>query len=320
MVVKQLFQKLPPVTRRDAMIAALLSERGQPSFFAKFCEAKRERRRQTADDAPAPVWELNDKVSGYEFARSHGVPIPRVYGEYARATNIDWTAAPAELVLKLTTGASAQAVWPLVRQGEGYRDLLSGSPDALSPEELVARIETARDGHTTVLMEELLPTPSGFALEVPPDYKLLCFHGVVGMIAVVGRPQRSGKRIASRFLAPDGADLGDALVGILVDPALPTPDHLDELIDVGERLSASIMSPFVRVDMYDTSDGIVFGEITPQPGGNHVLREDVDLHLGELWERAQHRLEQRAISGDLRKPTFGPHERRIPIAPLRTAT
>ncbi|NYF99028.1 ATP-grasp fold amidoligase family protein [Janibacter cremeus] len=318
MVFKQAFQRLPPVARRDAVIEALLVERGQASFFYKLREAKRVRQLQSPQDAPAPVWELNNKASGYDFAHSHGVPIPRVYGQYADTADIDWTAAPAEFVIKMTQGTAAQAVWPLVRERDGYRDLLNGAPDVISPDDLALRIDALHhDEDATILMEELLPAPGNSTLRVPPDYKLLCFHGVVGLITVIGRTQRSGKRLGSRHFATDGTDLGNAVVDTLTNTRLPPPVHLKELIAAGETLSAAIHSPFVRVDMYDTAKGIFFGEITPDPGGNHVMREDVDRYLGSLWESAQHQLEQQAISVDIRKPVYGHHERRFPVVPLR---
>lgn len=322
MVLKQMFHRLPPVTRRDEVIKALLAERDHPSFVYKLRESKRVRQLESPEDPAAPVWELNNKVSAYEFARSHGVPIPQVYGDFARTEDIDWDAAPAEFVIKMTCGTTAQAVWPLVREGDGYRDLLGDPSEVLSRAELVSRVTDAvrYDDQARVLMEELLPGPSDKALRVPPDYKLLCFHGVVGLIAVIGRTQRSGRRLASRYFAPDGTDMGNALVDALVNPRLPAPGHLDDLIGAGETLSAAIQSPFVRVDMYDTDKGIIFGEITPDPGGNHLMREDVDRHLGSLWERAQYQLELQAISVDIRKPSFGPRDRHIPIATPRAVT
>ncbi|QNF93472.1 ATP-grasp fold amidoligase family protein [Janibacter sp. YB324] len=316
MVIKQMFHRLPPVTRRDAVIAALMAERGRPSFFYKLRESKRLRLLDAPEDSPAPVWELNDKAAGYAFARSHGVPIPRVYGQFAGAEEIDWDGVPDRFVVKVTCGTVAQAVWPLAADGDGYRDLLSGAPDVISRADLTARVDDAMraDEPATVLLEEFLPAPDDSPLSVPPDYKLHCFHGAVGMIAVIGRTQRAGRRLASRYFAPDGTDLGNAAADTLIDSRLPSPPHLDDLVAAGRTLSEAIRSPYVRIDMYDTHQGICFGEITPDPGGNHVMRADVDRHLGELWEIAQHRLEQRAIGLGIRGPEYGPHGRDI-VAP-----
>ena len=323
MVLKQVFHRLPPVTRRDAMIEALMAERGRPSFFYKFREAKRLRLLLGPDDVPDPVWELNDKAAAYEFARSHGIPIPRVYGRFERAEEIDWACAPTRFVVKVTRGTVADGVWPLVREGEqGYRDALDATRTLLSRTEITSRVAEALryDPEGEVLVEEFLPGPADTGFEVPPDYKLICFHGTVGLIIVIGRTQRHGKRLGSRFFATDGTDVGDAVTGALLDRQLPPPAHLDDLVAAGETLSGAIHSPYVRVDMYDTPRGICFGEITPSPGGNSVWREDIDIHLGELWEAATHRLEQQAIRTDVRTPVHGPHERRIPTSPVRNGT
>lgn len=43
------------------------------------------------------------------------------------------------------------------------------------------------------------------------------------------------------------------------------PRHLAEMIDIATRLSKDI--ELVRVDLYDTSDKVIFGEMTLTPAG-----------------------------------------------------
>lgn len=322
MVLKQVFHRLPPVTRRDAVIEALKGQRGRPSYYYKFREAQRLRSLLGPDEVPHPVWELNDKIAAYEFARSHGVPIPRVYGRYAHADDIEWDCAPSRFVIKVTRGTVADGVWPLVAEGDHYRDAFDPTRALLARAEITSRVAQALryDPEAEVLLEEFLAAPPGSGYEIPPDYKLVCFHGTVGLIVAIGRTHRHAPQLGSRYFAADGTDLGDAVAGALLDSRLPVPAHLDDLVAAGEILSGAIRSPHVRVDMYDTPQGVCFGELTPAPGGDSVLREDIDIQLGELWEMALHRLEQEAIDTNIRESAPGPHERRIPISPVRTTT
>lgn len=309
MMLKDWFRHLPPVARRDAVIRALSSERGQSSFYYKLREASRVRADNPEVAGKAPVWQLNNKAAAYRFALSHGVPIPQVYGEYVRARDIPWDHGLDEFVLKTVIGTVARGVMPLVREKGGYLDLLSPSPQPLSSEQVVTRLEhLKRDGLASaeVLLEELLRAPPGTGLKVLPDYKVFCFQGAIGMIEVIGRLSRE-KGAVYRFFDPDGTDLGQARADLPIDSRLPSPRHLAELVSAAETLSRAIMTPFVRVDLYEREQGIVFGEITPEPGGASILREDIDVRLGKLWEDAQLRLEDRAVAVGLRDSLFGPH-------------
>lgn len=311
-MLARLVRRLPPVARRDALIAALRRQREQASFGDRLREAKRSRALLADLGVREPIWQVNDKASGYRFALSHGVAIPRVYGEYARASDIAWDSLPGELVLKTITGTASGGVLPLAAVDGGYRDLL-GRATPQTPAQLVARLEAlhARGAASAaVIAEELLRAPAGSGLPVPPDYKLFCFDGVVGLVAVIGRRSRDSSGTVHRYLAADGRDLGDARLGQVISAALPAPRQLAELVAAGERLSAAVQAPFVRIDLYETDEGIVFGELTPEPGGDHVMRPDVDTALGELWEQAQARLERRVIEAGLRAPVFGPGEHR----------
>ena len=56
-------------------------------------------------------------------------------------------------------------------------------------------------------------------------------------------------------------------------------------------LSAAVPLPFVRVDLYGTTKGIVMGEITLLPGGNQHYIPVQDARLGKMWEEAEMRLQ-----------------------------
>ena len=114
----------------------------------------------------------------------------------------------------------------------------------------------------------------------PSDYKFFVFHGRVELIQF-DQNRFSGHKISlyDRDWDPIGAAKG------LWDDAgiTPEPVHLREMIDIAESLAKDF--DFMRIDLFDTSSGIFFGETTPYPGGGLSPFEpkSFDLELGSRW-------------------------------------
>jgi hypothetical protein len=83
------------------------------------------------------------------------------------------------------------------------------------------------------------------------------------------------------------------------------PEKFDELRDAASRLSIAIRAPFSRIDLYRIRDRVVFGEVTPRPGGRQWFGPELDRVLGEAWERAQVRLARDIADGMSPEPAFG---------------
>jgi TupA-like ATPgrasp len=75
---------------------------------------------------------------------------------------------------------------------------------------------------------------------------------------------------------------------------------------VAERVSVVIRAPFSRIDLYDIRGRIVFGEVTPCPGSSGGFGPDLDVMMGEAWERAQVRLWRDIAEGVSREAEWGP--------------
>ena len=134
-----------------------------------------------------------------------------------------------------------------------------------------------------IIVEKLLQNKNG---EIPMDYKLHCFNGIVRMISVdINRGSENHKRNwydtnwkrePYKWSSPKGN-------GKFTDPAdyeVPKPDTLEDMIKMSEILA----NPFayVRVDWYDVDGQLFFGEITYyHDGGNKpILPHEWDLKLG----------------------------------------
>ena len=112
-----------------------------------------------------------------------------------------------------------------------------------------------------------------------------------------------------RYVDRGGADVLDKHPSLVVDQTIPVPTALEELCESASRLSVAIRAPFSRIDMYRIGDRGVFGEVTPRPGGPQWFGQEVDIMLGEAWERALIRLARDVADGMSPDPEFGPERR-----------
>lgn len=128
-----------------------------------------------------------------------------------------------------------------------------------------------------VLAEELLHDADGPTLS---DYKFLCFGGRPEVIMLV-RNDAAGR--TKTMFRPDWTRLPATRAG---EPALtvtpPPPRDLDRMLTLAERLSAPF--DFCRVDLYQTTRGVVFGELTffPQGGLGRFEPPEWELRLGDM--------------------------------------
>jgi hypothetical protein len=128
-----------------------------------------------------------------------------------------------------------------------------------------------------VIVEELLAGPDG---GIPDDYKFFVFHGQCHYVQVdAGRFDRR----TQDFFDPNWNHLELSGGPAWADPAHPRPADLDTMIALAEKLGAK--TDFVRVDLYNLGDRIVFGELTSYPAGGHSPFEPqrFNAEFGSHW-------------------------------------
>lgn len=127
-----------------------------------------------------------------------------------------------------------------------------------------------------IMFEELLTDPQNGG--IPYDYKIYVFHGVPRVINVhidrfgaygVVYFDRNWTHLPGRLNDPEGS------------PAMPAPKNLQLMLELSSKLSEDL--DFIRVDLYDLGDRVVFGELTsfPEAGNQHQI-EKFDAYLGHL--------------------------------------
>jgi hypothetical protein len=225
--------------------------------------------------------------------------LPRVHLVTPDPSDLVGAALPSSYVLKPThgsgvavivsDGAAEAARLPERRYGWVYRHV---RPEHAPIEELVdlARSWLAQlygqgpnrewaYGHVPrqIIVEELLAGADG---GVPDDYKLFVFHGTCRYVQVDrGRFDRR----TQDFFTPDWEHLPLSGGHPWATPGVPRPARLDEMISMAERLGQD--TDFVRVDLYDLPDRVVFGELSSFPaGGDSPFEpESFDLEFGSHW-------------------------------------
>jgi hypothetical protein len=260
-----------------------------PSFLARTENLRRVRNtsRQLHGYAD-PVWAYNDKGSGGALARRLGLVTPAVLAPPGPLAQLEPPAA--RCVIKPVEGSSARGVAALVAtEGGRWLDLLDleagARPWATIQRELEGLVATGRISEE-FLAEELVagPTP----LSLPYDWKLLCVGGeVVLAYGRHGRSRRGPRDARFRYFSPDWEDLGAIHKPRQIDPTIPRPHDPAGLVSAAEAIARALPTPFIRVDLYDTPEGVVFGELTPQPGNALWFGRELDRAIGEVWDRAE---------------------------------
>lgn len=198
-------------------------------------------------------------------------------------------------VIKPNLSSSSIGVRPLVREGDWFRKINGGRIRGIEGVKRDLVRARPRRGRTEEwIVEELLLPPDG--AEAPlDDYKFYCFGGRMEFVAHMWKAsRRPHKRWANytRDWEPVEVITGKPNV----PPAAISPRRR-ELVETAEAASAQLCYPFIRIDLYDTSRGVVLGEFTPGPGRRYDVLPDWDERLSLRWREAAAELEEGIRSG-----------------------
>jgi hypothetical protein len=222
-----------------------------------------------------------------DLVQSHGVDVPRRFGRWDRAADIAWDELPDLVVIKSRRGSTSRGVLPL-RRADGGWQIISHDGEVLSGEQVSALLATrVEDGRIAGPFgaEEFLDE-DGTGTHPPMDVKVYTFYGEAPMVLTRRVIKHGDPEATFRIIDRHGRDVGDIYSGNPVDQTMELPSRLTETVEAAERLSLAIRAPFSRLDFYNVNDRIVFGEVTPRPGGPQWFGPDLDAVLGDAWERA----------------------------------
>lgn len=207
-----------------------------------------------------PHWQrkLSNKYNAREFARMHCSRVPELYRKGSHFNTSDVNHLPAQYVIRPTTGHSSNLVF-LMNNGFNMMDKKTYAVADII--EIITHEAQNRPG-LEFLFEEFIRTEKG-EYQIPIDYKIYCFNGRVACIGVISRLSRNNGFVAyyNEKWEPLKPVNGVYNAGI----SHQQPKCLEEMLDFAKLMSISY-EIFVRIDMYATDKGAVFGEFTPTPG------------------------------------------------------
>lgn len=263
-----------------------LSVRRGLSFRANMMEMSEARKL----DVLRPAWVLDAKNSAYSLLDEIGARRPK-----SDRRAYTWSEIKPEFpsVIKATKSTGARGCYLLFNESKivhvkdhkilksldelnmhaaGLMDPSQGRvlPDDWMVEELV--LEDSRKGTAA------------------RNLKFYCFYGETIFI----QESRREPDLEVCFYTPDNEPVRTGRYEDLVYEGVGvTQEHVKEVA----RISKQIPHPFMRIDMLNGEDGLVFGEFTPRPGNFDELNAYWDRRLGEEWARAESRILADLLSG-----------------------
>ena len=245
-----------------------------PIFEARIAE----RHRRWHSEAEAHfARELSGKVEGETYMKSLGHPVPEIYGRFPTLHHLpDLRDLPTNVVLKPELGHSSYGVFLMkdgVNQFDGRR---------LSRSDIIAAAGSHAD--TPYMAEELLQDFDGRP-GTPRDFKFFCFGPEIVAVHVFERNSVvEGWRNRHWYRTADWKPLKIRLRWDFWPERshIEKPPFWDDMVrivaDVGGRLNL-----FMRIDMYATTRGPVFGEFTPFPCMGRNFTPRANAWLGKRW-------------------------------------
>lgn len=239
-------------------------------------------------------WFLHDKLKCYDFCSEHNIPTVEVYDVFSSPERITFKNADCmEFVLKPTLESSTRGVMVLRRDDNGFYDSMKRR--SFTFEEIVEYqtdlFQKNKNRNNKIILEAKVQDRQ--PILVPRDYKAYAFSGEIGLIVDIDRNTKPGTSVwyDGSFDLLDEEDLthNPKFSASRENPV--KPENWQEMLDFFKRVSRLVPSPFARIDIYDTQDGFVLGEVTLAPGGlyyglHYKMSDSLNEHMGNLWTNA----------------------------------
>jgi len=195
------------------------------------------------------------RVRDYVIEKGYGHILNNIYGVYDNADQIDFKRLPEKFALKCNHGCAFNIICndKLTFNASEFRKKLNSW---LSEKYGYATQEFHYTKITPKIIAENNLCDKNNSL--PIDYKLYCFDGEVKVIRGKGRNNLKRNYFDKEWLE---LEFGKKRYRNSVIPSKPR--LLNDMIKIAEDLSKDF--PFVRVDLYEVKEKVIFGELTFTP-------------------------------------------------------
>ncbi len=211
--------------------------------------------------------------------------LPQLYGVWDKVEDIDYNQLPESFVIKCNHDCGSAIVVTdkttlnIEETNEKLKKHLNRPWGYKTGEPHYTRIKRK------IIAEELIGGKEFFeSNQSLVDYKFWCTNGKVQLCLacynrVVGKSAVYDLYNVKPWSQERGLLAEEYANQLFVD--LPEPQHLDEMINISERISSSF--PQLRVDLYNVQGKIYFGEMTFTGYSGRMIRfsDSLQLELGE---------------------------------------
>lgn len=240
---------------------------------------------------PEFMKQIYDKYTAREYITSKigEGHLPKLYGVFSNADDIDFSLFPEKYVLKVSQSNG----FNIINDGTlkmTHKEIISKMREWLKiarTKNLIQKRMTEEsyyfNGDALIICEEYLEDASGNAAM---DTDFWCFNGkpqfheVYHDYIINGRPNPNCYK---NIYLLDGQYLPVSITK-KTNPSLARPEYknFQEMISIAEKLSEDFV--FVRVDLYNVNGHIYVGELTPMPIGGKVIINPVcyDYEWGKM--------------------------------------
>lgn len=223
-----------------------------------------------------------DKYQVREYVRNKGFEhsLVKLIAKYDSIESVDWDMLPEKFVIKTTNGGGGLNV--VICEDKKKLDIES------LRETLHCKTINSRTGGREwayyglkpgIVIEKLLVNEENPKAGIN-DYKIFCYGGKAKYIIVDVDRYIGHKR---NFYDTNWKNLHIVSDCPASDKEIERPENFNEMIKIAEKLSEDF--PYVRVDLYNISGKIFFGELTFYPWSGYVQFEpdEFDYELGKMF-------------------------------------
>ena len=219
----------------------------------------------------------NDKLVDGRFVSSLGYPVPKVFNSSA---TLEEAITYKGCIVKSITGAASKGVF--LNKGSAFYHFFDKKN--YGKNEFISYCKLNKI--SKFIVEEYVGDS-----EKVKDLKFYMFYGEVGAVLEVSRGKDGNRHC---FYDSESKIIN---TGRYKETAFEGAGFSEEEKNCAIAISASIPSPFVRIDLISSEKGFWVGEITAHPGGFEDFNKEWDFILGGKFIQARARLLEDLLKG-----------------------